>query len=52
MHDYEDRKAYHALEKYYIKVKKWYTLSAFFKNPNITSIPQDVYDEYMYHQKI
>jgi len=52
MHDYEDRKVYHALEKYYIKVKKWYTLSAFFKNPNITSIPQDVYDEYMYHQKI
>ena len=48
IHDYENRYPYHILEKYYLKVRKWSTLSAFFKNPNITSIPQDVYNKYMY----
>ncbi len=35
IHVYEDRNVYHVLEKYYIKVKKWDTLSSFFKNKNI-----------------
>lgn len=47
MHDY-DRNIYHILEKYYIKVGEWGNLSAFFKNPNITSIPKNVYNKYMY----
>ena len=51
VHDYENRKEYHILEKYYIKVRKWDILSAFFKNPNVTSIPQDVYNSYMYDKK-
>jgi len=52
IHDYENRYSYHILEKYYIKVRKWDTLSAFFKNPNITSIPQNVYNKYMYYKYI
>ena len=50
--DYEDRDYYHILEKYYIKVRKYGYLSAFFKNPNITSIPKNVYNKYMYDKKI
>ena len=52
IHDYSYIEKYHILEKYYIKVKKWDSLSAFFKNPNITSIPQNVYNEYMYDKQI
>ena len=52
IHDYSHIEKYHILEKYYIKVKKWDSLSAFFKNPNITSIPQNVYNEYMYDKQI
>ena len=50
IHDYNNRKIYHILEKYYIKVGMWGSLSAFFKNPNITSIPQNVYNKYMYEK--
>ena len=52
IHDYENRDFYHILEKYYIKVRKWSSLSAFFKNPNITSIPQNVYNKYMYNKQL
>ena len=52
IHDYSHREKYHILEKYYIKVKKWDSLFAFFKNPNIASIPQNVYNEYMYDKQI
>ena len=52
IHDYENRKFYHILEKYYVKVRKWGSLSAFFKNPNIISIPQNVYNKYMYDKKL
>ena len=48
IHDYIGRNSYHILEKYYIKVECWDTLCAFFKNPNISSIPKDVYDKYIY----
>ena len=50
IHDYNNRKIYHILEKYYIKVGMWGSLYAFFKNPNITSIPQNVYNKYMYEK--
>ena len=50
IHDYNNRKIYHILENYYIKVGMWGSLSAFFKNPNITSIPQNVYNKYMYEK--
>ena len=49
IHDY-DRDIYHILEKYYIKVRKWGNLCALFKNPNITSIPQQVYNNYIYNK--
>jgi hypothetical protein len=52
IHDYENRDYYHILEKYYIKVRKWGSLSAFFKNSKIISIPQNVYNKYMYDKKI
>ena len=48
VHDYENRDNFHVLENYYIKVRKWETLSAFFKNPNIKTIPKEVYDKYIY----
>jgi len=51
IHDYSNIEKYHILENYYIKVKKWDSLCAFFKNPNITSIPQNVYDTYMYDKQ-
>lgn len=51
VHDY-NRDTYHILEKYYIKVRKWGNLCAFFKNPNITSIPKNVYNKYIYIKKI
>ena len=46
MYDY-DRNIY-ILEKYYIKVEKWGNLSDFFKNPNITSIPKNVYNKFIF----
>ena len=46
IHDYNDRKEYHVLEKYYIKVKSWDALAAFFKNPNVSFVPEDVYKNY------
>jgi len=51
IHDYSNIEKYHILENYYIKVKKWDSLCAFFKNPNITSIPQNVYESYMYDKQ-
>jgi hypothetical protein len=51
VHDY-DRNIYHILENYYIKVGSWGNLYAFFKNPNITSIPQNIYNNYMYIKNI
>ena len=47
IHDYERRKKYHILEKFYIKVKTWDTLTLFFKNPNINSIPINIYNYYL-----
>jgi hypothetical protein len=41
VHDY-NRDIYHVLENYYIKVREWGNLTAFFKNPNITSLIMDV----------
>ena len=49
VHDY-NRNIYHILEKYYIKVRKWGNLCAFFKNPNITIIPRNVYNKYIYNK--
>ena len=48
VHDYVNRKYYHIIEKYYIKIKSWGTLAAFFKNPNISYIPTEVYNKYKY----
>jgi len=47
IHDYNNRKKYHILEKYYIKIISWGTLAGFFKNTNITSIPEEVSNEYI-----
>ena len=48
IHNYNDRPHYHILENYYIKVKSWDTLAAFFKRPNVTLIPENVYNEYIH----
>ena len=48
IHDYNDRPHFHILENYYIKVKSWDTLAAFFKRPNVTLIPENVYNEYIH----
>lgn len=48
VHDYVNRKKYHIIENYYIKIKSWGTLAAFFKNPNISYIPTEVYNKYKY----
>ena len=43
IHDYEPRIQYHILEKFYIKIYSWDTLALFMKNPNISSIPENIY---------
>ena len=48
IHDYTNRDYYHILEKYFIKIRSWETLTAFLKNTTITSIPKEVYDNYKY----
>ena len=47
MHDY-NRKYYHIVENYYIKIQMWDTLASFVKRPNINSIPEDIYNKYIY----
>ena len=47
IHDYEQRKEYHILENFYIKIKSWDTLAAFIKNPILDSIPQNIYNFYI-----
>ena len=47
IHDYE-RKAYHVVENYYIKIQSWSRLASFVKNPNISSIPEHIYNKYIY----
>ena len=47
IHDYENRKQYHIVENYYIKIKTWDTLAFFIKNPNINSIPENIYNYYL-----
>ena len=51
IHDYNNRPYYHILENYYIKVRSWHSLAAFFKRPNITFIPENVYNEYIHIYK-
>ena len=33
---------------YYFKIKEWDSLAAFIKKPNISSIPLDIYNKYLY----
>ena len=47
IHDYKDRKPYHILERYYIKLKVWDTLALFIKNSNINSIEDEIYNKYL-----
>lgn len=47
IHDYENRKKYHVLERYYIKIKTWNSLALFLKNPNIESINKNIYNKYL-----
>ena len=46
IHDY-DRKEYHILEKFYIKVKIWDSLILFDKNQTVNSIPESLYNFYL-----
>ena len=51
IHDYNCRPYYHILENYYIKVRSWHSLTAFFKRPNVTFIPENVYNKYIHIYK-
>jgi len=51
-HDYNSRKEYHIIEDYYIKIKDWINLAAFFKRKNIISIPNNIYNYYLNEKKI
>ena len=46
IHDYE-RKEYHILERFYLKIKMWDSLVLFIKNPNVKSIPKSLYNFYL-----
>ena len=48
IHDYEPRKEYHILEKFYIKIRNWDSLALFLKNSSVNSIPQSLYIEFKY----
>ena len=47
IHDYINRPQYHIIEKFYIKIKSWDTLTLFIKNPFINSIPLKIYNFYL-----
>lgn len=47
IHDYTDRYDYHILEKFYLKIEEWDTLTAFIKRPNINFIPIKIYKKYL-----
>ncbi len=51
IHDYTQRKEYHILEKFYIKVKTWDSLALFLKNPEVNSIPNNIYTFYLRQQE-
>ena len=47
IHDYINRKSYHILEEYYLKLETWDTLVAFIKRPNVNFIPIEIYNKYL-----
>ena len=47
IHDYINRKSYHILEDYYLKLEIWDTLVAFIKRPNVNFIPKEIYNKYI-----
>ena len=47
IHDYESRKQYHILEKFYIKIRNWDSLALFLKNSSVNEIPQSLYNLYL-----
>jgi len=51
IHDYENRKEYHILEQFFIKIKKWDSLALFFKKPNIEKVPENIYNFYLLEPK-
>ena len=46
IHDYE-RKKYHVLEQFYLKIKSWDSLFLFLKNPKVKSVPKGIYNLYL-----
>lgn len=52
IHDYEPRMEYHIIEKYYIKIKSWNSLALFLKRPNIFSIQDNIYNNYLKEKAI
>ena len=47
VHDYTNRKEYHILENYYLKMESWDTLASFIKKPYINFIPKVIYNKYL-----
>lgn len=52
IHDYINRKNYHILENYYIKLEIWDTLVSFIKRPDVSFIPPEIYNKYIKVPKI
>ena len=50
IHDYVNRKEYHVIEKFYIKLKYWDELALFIKNPYIQFIPKNIHNFYLNEQ--
>ena len=47
IHDYKNRKQYHIIERYYIKLKVWDTLALFIKNSSISNIDEKTYNKFL-----
>ena len=47
IHDYQKRKQYHIIERYYIKLKVWDTLALFIKNSSIRNIDEKTYNKFL-----
>ena len=47
IHDYIHRKEYFILEKFYLRLKRWSSLVAFIKRPEVNLIPRHIYLKYL-----
>ena len=51
IHDYNSVNDYYVIEDFYVKIQTWDLLACFIKKANISSIPDDIYNKYLYIKK-